>query len=68
LKNQGALEVGAMANISLLDPTAKRVIAKQTYSKSANNPFAGISLPGQVVHTIFQGRFTVKDSLIQEHA
>ena len=68
LKNQGNLEVGAMANISLIDPTAKRVIAKQTYSKSANNPFAGISLPGQVVHTIFQGRFTVKDSLIQERA
>ena len=68
LKNQGALEVGVMANISLIDPTAKRVIAKETYSKSANNPFAGISLPGQVVHTIFQGRFTVKDSLIQERA
>ena len=68
LKNQGALEVGVMANISLIDPTATRVIAKQTYSKSANNPFAGISLPGQVVHTIFQGRFTVKDSLIQERA
>lgn len=68
LKNQGALEVGAMANISLIDPTATRLIAKQTYSKSANNPFAGISLPGQVVHTIFQGRFTVKDSLIQERA
>ena len=68
LKNQGALEVGAMANISLIDPTATRLIAKQTYSKSANNPFAGISLPGKVVHTIFQGRFTVKDSLIQERA
>ena len=68
LKNQGNLEVGAMANISLIDPTATRVIAKQTYSKSANNPFAGISLPGQVVHTIFEGRFTVKDSLIQERA
>lgn len=68
LKNQGNLEVGAMANISLIDPTATRLIAKQTYSKSANNPFAGISLPGQVVHTIFQGRFTVKDSLIQERA
>ena len=68
LKNQGALEVGVMANISLIDPTATRLIAKQTYSKSANNPYAGISLPGQVVHTIFQGRFTVKDSLIQERA
>ena len=68
MKNQGNLEVGAMANISLIDPTATRVIAKQTYSKSANNPFAGISLPGQVVHTIFEGRFTVKDSLIQERA
>jgi len=68
LKNQGTLKVGAYANISLIDPTAKRVIAKQTYSKSANNPFAGISLPGQVVHTIYEGRFTVRDTKIQERA
>ncbi|MEY5023381.1 MAG: hypothetical protein RL569_294, partial [Actinomycetota bacterium] len=26
----------------------------------------GISLPGQVVHTIYQGRFTVLNSQLQE--
>ena len=68
LEYQGQLNVGAMANIALIDPTATRVITRETNSKSVNNPFAGITLPGQVVHTIFQGRFTVKDSDIQEQA
>lgn len=68
LKNQGTLKVGAVANISLIDPAANRLISKETHSKSVNNPFAGISLPGQVVHTIYQGRFTVRDSKIQERA
>jgi dihydroorotase len=65
LKNQGRLEVGAQANIALIDPSVKRVIAKQTNSKSVNNPFAGITLPGQVIHTIYQGRFTVLNSEVQ---
>jgi dihydroorotase len=65
LKNQGRLEVGAEANIALIDSSAKRVIAKQTNSKSGNNPFAGVTLPGQVVHTIYQGRFTVLNSEVQ---
>lgn len=68
LENQGTLKVGAVANISLIDPAATRLISKATHSKSVNNPFAGISLPGQVVHTIYQGRFTVRDSKIQERA
>jgi dihydroorotase len=65
LRNQGRLEVGAEANIALIDSSAKRVIAKQTNSKSGNNPFAGVTLPGQVVHTIYQGRFTVLNSEVQ---
>lgn len=65
LKDQGRLEVGAQANIALIDSSAKRVIAKQTNSKSVNNPFAGVTLPGQVVHTIYQGRFTVLNSEVQ---
>ena len=66
LTDQGKLEVGAVANIALIDPSAKRLIQKQTNSKSVNNPFAGLMLPGQVVHTLFQGKFTVKNSEIQE--
>jgi dihydroorotase len=66
LETQGKLSVGSVANITMIDPSAKRVIERQTNSKSVNNPFAGITLPGQIMHTIFQGRFTVMDSTLQE--
>lgn len=66
LANQGSLKVGAVANMTLIDPTANRLISARTHSKSVNNPFAGYTLPGQVVHTIYQGRFTVRDSKLQE--
>ncbi len=66
LEHQGQLSVGSIANIALIDPTAKRVIERQTNSKSVNNPFAGITLPGRIVHTIFKGRFTLKNTQIQE--
>jgi len=66
LETQGKLSVGSVANITVIDPSAKRVIERHTNSKSVNNPFAGISLPGQIVHTIFQGRFTVMDSTLKE--
>jgi len=65
LSHQGRLEVGAQANLTLLDPSAKRVIQRQTNSKSANNPFAGITLPGSVIHTIYQGEYTVMNSELQ---
>ncbi len=65
LANQGKLEVGAFANLTLLDPSAKRVIQGQTNSKSANNPFAGVELPGKIIHTIYQGEFTVMNSELQ---
>jgi dihydroorotase len=65
LENQGLLSVGSPANITLVDPSAKREISAHTHSKSSNNPFKGITLPGQVVHTLYQGRFTVKDSELQ---
>lgn len=64
LEGQGNLVVGAPANIALIDPTAKRTIEAKTHSKSANNPFAGIELPGQIVHTIFRGKFTVQDGVL----
>jgi dihydroorotase len=65
LENQGLLSVGSPANITLVDPSAKREISAHTHSKSINNPFKGITLPGQIVHTMYQGKFTVKDSELQ---
>lgn len=65
LKGQGELEVGKPANIALIDPSAKRTIESATQSKSTNNPFAGIELPGRVVHTIYRGEFSVKDGVVR---
>lgn len=65
LSNQGNLSVGSAANITLVDPSAKREISSATHSKSTNNPFAGITLPGQIIHTIYRGNFTVRDSELQ---
>lgn len=65
LTGQGELEVGKPANIALIDPGAKRTIESATQSKSTNNPFAGIELPGRVVHTIYRGEFSVKDGVVR---
>lgn len=65
LDGQGDLKIGSQANITLIDPSAKRTISSKTHSKSSNNPFKGMTLPGQVVHTLYKGKFTVKDSELQ---
>jgi dihydroorotase len=66
LENQGKIGVGRQANITLIDPSKKRKIGPTSQSKSVNNPFVGLELPGEIVHTIFAGKFTVRDKQIQE--
>lgn len=67
LNDQGTIRVGAVANLTLLDPAAQRLISPETSSKSKNNPFAGETLPGRVVMTIYRGEFTVKEGkLVQK--
>lgn len=56
-----AIAIGSIANIAVIDPKAKRLITSATASKSVNNPYAGLELPGAVVHTIYKGRLTVAD-------
>lgn len=58
------LTEGALANIALIDPKVSRQIVNPTESKSANNPYVGLELPGRVIHTIFRGKFTVRDGAI----
>jgi dihydroorotase len=57
--------VGSTANLVLIDAGAERDIASTSASKSKNNPFEGLKLPGGVVHTIYRGLFTVKNSTLQ---
>ena len=60
------LEVGAVANIVLVDPAARRVVDPFALaSRSRNTPFAGRTLPGVVVATFLRGRPTVLDGKLQ---
>ncbi|MEY4390858.1 MAG: hypothetical protein RLZZ400_601 [Actinomycetota bacterium] len=64
--NQGqAISVGSPANLVLIDPRQVRKIVDGGASKSANQPYLGLELPGQVVHTIFRGKFTVRNSTLE---
>ncbi|MBC7633187.1 dihydroorotase [Aeromicrobium sp.] len=63
VSNQGRpIAVGEPANIVLVDADVTRVIdARDTASLSRNNPYAGLTLPGEVVATFLRGRPTVRD-------
>lgn len=65
LDNQGSLKEGQEANITLVDPAASREIQAETLSLSKNNPFAGVTLKGQVVHTLFRGKFSFRDGKVK---
>jgi len=56
------IQAGSVANIVLIDPKARRKVIADSASKSKNSPYVGLELPGRVVHTIFKGYFTVRDS------
>ncbi|MCL1899178.1 MAG: dihydroorotase, partial [Promicromonosporaceae bacterium] len=58
------IAVGEPANLVLYDPQASNVVDGATQqTASANTPYAGRRLPGQVVATFLRGRATVIDSL-----
>ncbi|MBN9150327.1 MAG: dihydroorotase [Micrococcales bacterium] len=53
---------GAPANITLVDPAARREFARgDLRGRSANSPYLGMTLPGRVVATIHRGYPTVLD-------
>jgi dihydroorotase len=60
------IKAGSIANLVLLDPKASRVIRDGGQSKSSNQPYRGMTLPGMVVHTLFRGSFTVRNSELVE--
>ena len=67
LDRQGALGVGRPANLVVFDPGAK-TNTETTVSRSSNAPYFGLDLTGGVVHTVYEGRFTVRDGAVVEHA
>jgi len=66
VRDQGHhLVVGAVANIAVVDPSATRTISSaDVASKSGNTPYAGMELPGRVVHTLYAGTPTVIDGAL----
>lgn len=70
VRTQGhELVVGAVANIAVIDPSVRRAVDAQALaSKSRNTPYAGRTLPGAVVHTLFAGTPTVIDGALAEPA
>jgi dihydroorotase len=63
LSSQGReIAVGSPANITLVDPAARRVVDPSALaSKSRNTPYVGRDLPVRVVHTLLRGKATVVD-------
>ncbi len=60
LADQGRpLAPGEPASLVLVDPSATRTVQPaDTFSKSRNTPYAGMTLPGRVVATFLRGRAT----------
>jgi dihydroorotase len=60
------IEVGAPANLVLVDPDASWTVTPSALaSKSRNTPYAGRTLPGKVVATLLRGRLTSWQGEIQ---
>ncbi|MEE6310202.1 dihydroorotase [Plantactinospora veratri] len=54
--------VGVPANLTLVDPAARRTIDPgEQASRSWNTPYAGLTLPGRIVATFLRGEPTVLD-------
>ena len=55
-----------IANLCIVDPEMTwKVDAQDTNSLSTNNPFHEMTLKSKVVHTIFRGKFTMKNGQVK---
>lgn len=64
LADQGSIALGRQANLTLIDPSARRIVSAKGLSKSSNNPYQGLELPGRVIHTLYRGRFSLRNEEI----
>jgi dihydroorotase len=60
------ITVGEPATLTLIDPEARWTVrGADLASIAGNTPYEGMELPGQVVHTLLRGRFTVHNGKVQ---
>lgn len=65
LKGKGSIEIGADADLVLIDPTVERVISDSIVrSKSGWTPYDGQRVRGQVVRTFLRGRLAFSDGMV----
>ncbi len=65
----GSLQVGAAADVVLVDPAARRVVDPAAMATAGRNtPFRGRVLPGRVVATFLRGHATVLDGALADPA
>jgi dihydroorotase len=59
--DRGTLKVGAVADVTVIDPNAEWVYSEEMIcSKSKNSPFIGMQMKGQAVYTIVGGKIVYK--------
>jgi len=62
------LEPGSKAHLTLVNPDLSWSPEPQTQSMSENNPYSGLAMRGKVIHTIYDGEFSYRDSQIVQKA
>lgn len=62
LANHGLIEVGAEANLTIVDPKQINTVEGNRFSKSNNNPYIGEEFSSAVAHTIYRGKFSYTDN------
>jgi dihydroorotase len=66
LENQGGyLAAGCAANLTLVNLGTDWVGSAKTHSKSSINPYAGMQFKGRVVHTIYDGEFSMRNEIVR---
>ena len=70
IQGQGhQLAVGAPAEVTLYDPSARRVFGRQNLvGKGVNSPYLQMELPGQVMATFHRGYATVLNGVLRSTA
>jgi dihydroorotase len=67
LDGQGEfLVAGSVANLTFVDIGQTWKGDAETHSKSSNNPYKSLEFKGKVVHTIYNGEFTLRNQILRE--
>ena len=65
--DKGTLSVGAVGDITIIDPKSEYIIdAEKFASKARNTPFNGRKVKGRILYTIVGGNIVVENGNLRE--